>query len=190
MAQPIELDRAFVAGWLSYKGKKTVYMEEEEYHEALLIEEWYKNNESPKVERAIAEMILELPKHEREEIRRCYLAEKIVEVKERFLQTNNEDDLRELKRLQFEAKLHLGQVEGYNVEQLVKARTFPLENLIKHRNYMAKCPFHPDSSPSLNIKKNYYYCHGCGATGDVIDFVMKRDGLTFKEAVNRLAVSV
>ena len=39
------------------------------------------------------------------------------------------------------------------------------------RNGMARCPFHEDHSPSLKLNEDYYYCFGCHATGDVIDFV-------------------
>ena len=38
------------------------------------------------------------------------------------------------------------------------------------RNGMARCPFHEDHSPSLKLNEDYYYCFGCHATGDVIDF--------------------
>ena len=41
------------------------------------------------------------------------------------------------------------------------------------RNGMARCPFHEDHSPSLKLNEDYYYCFGCHATGDVIDFTSK-----------------
>lgn len=53
-----------------------------------------------------------------------------------------------------------------------------------------KCPFHDDRSPgSFTIRRRdgAYRCHSCGAGGtDVIDFLMKRDGLTFRAALDRL----
>jgi len=58
------------------------------------------------------------------------------------------------------------------------------------RGYMARCPFHDDSTPSLSVDpiKNVFHCFGCGAAGSVIDFVMKKDGLTFREATDKLLV--
>ena len=60
----------------------------------------------------------------------------------------------------------------------------------KGRQYMAKCPFHDDSTPSLSVDpiKNVWHCFGCGAGGSVLDFVMKKDGLTFREAADKLLV--
>ncbi|GAA0634781.1 DNA primase [Sporichthya brevicatena] len=51
------------------------------------------------------------------------------------------------------------------------------------------CPFHDEKSPSFNVNpaKGFFHCFGCGEGGDVIDFVMKTDHLTFAEAVERLA---
>jgi DNA primase catalytic core len=51
------------------------------------------------------------------------------------------------------------------------------------------CPFHNEKTPSFTINdaKGFYHCFGCGESGDVIKFVQKMDGLTFIEAVKRLA---
>ena len=55
------------------------------------------------------------------------------------------------------------------------------------RNGMACCPFHNDRHPSLKLNEDYFYCFGCGAKGDVIDFVAKLFDLGNYEAVQRLA---
>ena len=51
------------------------------------------------------------------------------------------------------------------------------------------CPFHDEKSPSFNVNpsKNFFHCFGCGEGGDVIAFLMKIEGLSFTEAVERLA---
>ena len=55
-----------------------------------------------------------------------------------------------------------------------------------NRNGMAVCPFHRDRHPSMKVDRRYY-CFGCGATGDVIDFVSRLHGISAKEAALMLA---
>jgi DNA primase len=51
------------------------------------------------------------------------------------------------------------------------------------------CPFHDEKTPSFNVNpsRGGFHCFGCGEGGDVISFLMKIDGLTFTETVERLA---
>ncbi len=55
------------------------------------------------------------------------------------------------------------------------------------RGGMACCPFHDDRHPSLKLNEDYFYCFGCGATGDVIDFTARLYDLSPKEAAEKLA---
>lgn len=56
-------------------------------------------------------------------------------------------------------------------------------------NYMGLCPFHSEKTPSFSVSpsKGIFKCFGCGVGGDVITFVMKRENLSFPEAVEFLA---
>ncbi len=51
------------------------------------------------------------------------------------------------------------------------------------------CPFHPEKTPSFSVSpsKQVYYCFGCGEGGNVFRFIEKVEGLSFIEAVERLA---
>lgn len=55
------------------------------------------------------------------------------------------------------------------------------------RNGVACCPFHDDKNPSMKLNEEYFYCFGCGATGDVIDLTAQLYNLSPKEAAEKLA---
>ncbi|MBK0098161.1 DNA primase [Erwinia sp. S63] len=57
------------------------------------------------------------------------------------------------------------------------------------KNYHACCPFHNEKTPSFTVsgEKQFYYCFGCGAKGNAIDFLMNHDRLDFVESVEELA---
>lgn len=57
------------------------------------------------------------------------------------------------------------------------------------RSYVGLCPFHAERTPSFTVsrEKQLFHCFGCKAGGTVIHFVMTAEGLTFAEAVRRLA---
>jgi len=56
-------------------------------------------------------------------------------------------------------------------------------------NYFACCPFHAEKSASFSVShtKQFYYCFGCGAHGNAIDFLLQFDRLSFPEAIDALA---
>ncbi|GAB1262510.1 DNA primase [Aurantivibrio plasticivorans] len=57
------------------------------------------------------------------------------------------------------------------------------------KNYSACCPFHDEKTPSFTVTqdKQFYYCFGCGASGNAIGFLMEYERLNFPEAVEQLA---
>ena len=59
----------------------------------------------------------------------------------------------------------------------------------KGRELIGLCPFHEDHRPSMNVNpvKQIFKCFACGAGGDVLKFIQMREGLTFPQAVERLA---
>jgi DNA primase len=59
----------------------------------------------------------------------------------------------------------------------------------KGHEYSGLCPFHNEKTPSFTVsaEKGFYHCFGCGAHGDAISFAMRAEGLSFMEAVERLA---
>jgi DNA primase catalytic core len=56
------------------------------------------------------------------------------------------------------------------------------------KDYVALCPFHDEETPSLTVTpaKNLFHCFGCGAAGGPIDWVMKKNGVSFRHAVELL----
>ena len=63
----------------------------------------------------------------------------------------------------------------------------PLSN--KGKNFFGVCPFHSDHSPSMSVsrEKQIYKCFACGASGNVFNFVMNYENITFIDAVKSLA---
>lgn len=59
----------------------------------------------------------------------------------------------------------------------------------KGDRYWGLCPFHTEKTPSFSVSpgKNMFYCFGCHSGGSLFTYIMKRDGLDFREAVQKLA---
>ena len=57
------------------------------------------------------------------------------------------------------------------------------------KNFFGVCPFHDDHSPSMSVSKDkqIYKCFSCGATGNVLKFVMDYENISFMEAIKNLA---
>ncbi len=64
----------------------------------------------------------------------------------------------------------------------------PLEQ--KGKNYFAICPFHDDHNPSMSVssEKQIYTCFVCGASGNVFNFVMNYEKISFGQAVSKVAL--
>ncbi|MGM9589624.1 MAG: CHC2 zinc finger domain-containing protein [Faecousia sp.] len=80
-----------------------------------------------------------------------------------------------------------------NQFESVKA-AIPIRQAAEHyglnvgRNGMTCCPFHEDRHPSMKLNKDYFFCFGCGASGDVIDFTSRLFGIGLKDSAEKLSV--
>ena len=78
-----------------------------------------------------------------------------------------------------------------NLFETIKAAV-PVRQAAEHyglkvsRYGMACCPFHNDRHPSLKLNEDYFFCFGCGAKGDVINFVARLFDLSSYEAAQKL----
>ena len=75
---------------------------------------------------------------------------------------------------------------GNPIEEVVARHGVALRRSGTHLT--GRCPFHQDEHPSLVVypETSSFYCFGCRASGDVIDFVRQAEGLSFREALERL----
>jgi DNA primase len=57
------------------------------------------------------------------------------------------------------------------------------------KDYLGLCPFHREKTPSFTVvpAKNFFYCFGCGASGNAVNFVMRHENLDYPEALKFLA---
>lgn len=57
------------------------------------------------------------------------------------------------------------------------------------KNFVGRCPFHAEKTPSFNVspERGMYHCYGCGVGGDIFNFVQEIEGVDFKEALKILA---
>jgi DNA primase len=83
-------------------------------------------------------------------------------------------------------KLFTNKLDSLTPAQIERAKQYPLKDLLGTNKNIINCPFHDDRTASLNIKNNFYHCHGCGVSGDTIKFLMEKENLSFKEAVIKL----
>ncbi len=89
----------------------------------------------------------------------------------------------------------MGQIPEAFIEE-VRARSDIAVLIAEHiplrragANLVGCCPFHQEKTPSFSVSpsKQFYHCFGCGVSGDVLSFIQQYEGLSFVEAVLRLA---
>ncbi|WAI18220.1 MAG: DNA primase [Buchnera aphidicola (Acyrthosiphon caraganae)] len=74
-----------------------------------------------------------------------------------------------------------------NIVELINTRLTLKKN---GKNYQINCPFHHDKTPSFTVsyEKQFYYCFGCNAHGNAIDFLMQYEHLSFIESIEELSI--
>ncbi len=125
-----------------------------------------------------------------------YIGLKYLELSSGDKITKSDKDLKRysVQYLKTVNKLHKPK-EGLTDYQIQTAREHPVEDLIGGKvrvtgsRKTTSCPFHQEKTPSFVVySDNSFHCFGCGANGsNAIDFVMKRDQASFKDAVRSLA---
>src|SRR5260221_10837989 len=93
------------------------------------------------------------------------------------------------------AAIHLASISDDKLQELrdrvdliaVVQRRVPLKK--SGRDWKGLCPFHGEKTPSFYVvpDKRMFHCFGCGVSGDAIKFLMQLEGMSFREAVERLA---
>jgi DNA primase catalytic core len=76
---------------------------------------------------------------------------------------------------------------GHDLRKVIESYGVKLRK--KGGSYVGLCPFHKEKTPSftVNPRTNLYHCFGCNAGGDVIGFVCKKEGIGFREAIQKLS---
>ncbi len=92
----------------------------------------------------------------------------------------------------------MGKIPEYQIEKIkdsndivdIVSSYLPLKK--KGANYWARCPFHDEKTASFSVSpsKQIYHCFGCGVGGNVINFVMEYEKLSFMESIKLLAERV
>jgi DNA primase len=77
-------------------------------------------------------------------------------------------------------------VDRTDIVDIVRTR---IELKKKGQNHHGRCPFHEEKTPSFTVSENkqFYYCFGCGAHGNAVDFLMNYDRMEFREVIDYLA---
>ncbi len=88
----------------------------------------------------------------------------------------------------------MGRISEENIEKIIESNDIlevisefvPLKRA--GRGYMGVCPFHNDKGPSMSVsqEKQLYHCFGCGASGNIVGFIMKIRNLDYIDAIKYL----
>lgn len=71
--------------------------------------------------------------------------------------------------------------------KICRAQAVPLDTIVEPTRGFIKCPFHDDTKPSMWVKNGFGHCFVCSKTTGAIGYIMKTEGLSYREAVEALA---
>ena len=99
--------------------------------------------------------------------------------------------IKEIKKYEFALRPGTGQ---FSDDRKRSANATPIETLYDStlrkigKKLVGRCPFHEEDTGSFYIytESNTFHCFGCGAGSDTIDYIMKRDSLSFNEAIGKI----
>lgn len=107
-----------------------------------------------------------------------------------FLEMPLESVVPQLTFLERLMKIHKGyQDDTAEFEaRVARAKELNLAEAVGYpkQKVVIRCIFHNEDTPSCKLEGNRFHCFGCGADGDAIDYIMKRDGVTFNQALAML----
>ena len=93
----------------------------------------------------------------------------------------------EAQRKRVKSELRVLEGKGISDGKLERAKLRRFEEFIEVKKNKASCPFHEDRHPSFSIRGDKGHCFSCGFHGDVVDFIMQKNGFDFQQAINFLA---
>ncbi len=74
-------------------------------------------------------------------------------------------------------------IKELNLPEIIKSYQIELKQNTYNNHYVGLCPFHDDKNPSFHVSfkntKWIWHCFGCHASGDTLNFVIKKEGISF-----------
>lgn len=121
------------------------------------------------------------------QMRQRYLYDRCEALYKKYLETSDKKYLIAYQKIKLHYEISTYRPVGnYTDEEIELSRKVPLAKIMKLNKGFSSCPFHTEKTPSFKVYGHLYYCFGCGAKGNAVDYVMKQMGYNFKQAITYL----